>query len=83
MQATDTEEDLIILNPGNVHILKMTDILFYISITREEDMTFLLYRDKGQDNPALDKSESLNPGTALNISYNNNNNNTWWNQGTQ
>ncbi|GAB6021918.1 hypothetical protein CHUAL_006081 [Chamberlinius hualienensis] len=41
VQSTDNEEDQIMLNPGKVYDLKKSDILYYISITREEDMTFL------------------------------------------
>ena len=53
-------EDTILLNPGPRHIMKKTDICFYMSITKEENSAFVV----GSNNPATNTTGSGAPSTA-------------------
>lgn len=36
-------EDTILLNPGPRHVMKKTDICYYLSITKEENSSFVVH----------------------------------------
>ncbi|KAK7583793.1 hypothetical protein V9T40_004756 [Parthenolecanium corni] len=45
-------EDTILLNPGPRHIMKKTDVCYYLSITKEENSAFIVASDQNNANPS-------------------------------
>lgn len=68
VQPADKEEYLILLNPGSQYIMKTNDICFYLSVNREEDMTFMLYRDNleyTEPTPEEEAADMMEPDQTL------------------
>ena len=59
-------EDTILLNPGPRHIMKKTDICFYLSITKEENSAFVVGATQSNTTTtaAIDTSPAA-PSTAI------------------
>ncbi|XP_068216302.1 LOW QUALITY PROTEIN: potassium channel subfamily T member 2-like [Palaemon carinicauda] len=59
-------EDTILLNPGPRHIMKKTDICFYMSITKEENSAFVVGTNTGPSNSSsqegkVDEGDTTSP----------------------
>lgn len=63
-------EDTILLNPGPRHVMKKTDICYYLSITKEENSSFVVHASNSTaiDIPVAQKTEKQHDG-KLAISF--------------
>ncbi|XP_063591262.1 potassium channel subfamily T member 2-like isoform X6 [Penaeus indicus] len=56
-------EDTILLNPGPRHIMKKTDICFYMSITKEENSAFVVGTGASSSSSQEGRAEAEDPAT--------------------
>ena len=62
-------EDTILLNPGPRHVMKKTDICYYLSITKEENSSFVVHASNQTtvEIPVAQKTDKQPDGKSFEI----------------
>lgn len=64
-------EDTILLNPGPRHVMKKSDICYYLSITKEENSSFVVHASNqtAVEIPVAQKTEKQPDGKITTIGF--------------